>query len=213
MVDNCFATPYLQNPLIMGADLVVHSATKFLDGQGRAIAGAIMGRRDVMQDIRMLSKITGPVQSPFTSWMLSKSLETLSVRMDRHCSNALSLAKNLEAHNEVSWVRYPFLPSHPQFKLAKRQMKQGGGLVSFELKGGEKRAIRFIDALQMISITSNLGDSRTIITHPASTTHSKLTPEERKASAITDGMMRLSVGLEHIDDIWNDVEQAIQQSK
>lgn len=213
VVDNCFATPYLQNPLSIGADLVVHSATKFLDGQGRAIAGAILGNKDVMQDIRMLAKITGPVQSPFTSWMLSKSLETLSVRMDRHCSNAFALAKKLELQGEVSWVRYPFLPSHPQYKLAKRQMKQGGGLLSFELKGGEKRAVQFIDALQMISVTSNLGDSRTIVTHPASTTHSKLSPEERKASAITDGMLRLSVGLEHIDDIWNDVEQAIQQSK
>lgn len=213
VVDNCFATPVLQHPLALGADLVVHSATKFIDGQGRTLSGAIVGSKELMQDIRMLAKIIGPTQSPFTSWILSKSLETLSVRMDRHCDNAMSLARKLEGHPEISLVRYPFLPSHPQHKLAKKQMAQGGGLVSFEVKGGVKRILRFINALKMISITSNLGDTRTIVTHPATTTHSKLSAAERKASGITDGLVRLSVGLEHIDDIWNDVEQALQASR
>jgi len=213
VMDNCFATPYLQNPLAYGADLIIHSTTKFIDGQGRTIGGALLGSKEIMQDIRMLLKITGPVMSPHTAWILSKSLETLSVRMEKHCSNALELARYLEKNAETIWVRYPFLPSHPQFKQARKQMKLGGGMVTFELKGGLKRAKRFIDALQLASISSNLGDTRTIITHPATTTHSKLTPAERKESGITDGMIRLSVGLEHIDDIISDVEQAIRQSK
>jgi O-succinylhomoserine sulfhydrylase len=213
VVDNCFATPYLQNPFLYGADLVVHSATKFIDGQGRTVSGAVLGSKEFMKDVRLFSKIIGPTMSPFTGWLLSKSLETLSVRMDRHCSNALKLATCLEKNPGVAWIRYPFLPSHPQFKLAKKQMKQGGGLVSFELKGGVKRATRFIDALQLISITSNLGDTRTTVTHPATTTHSKLTVAERKASGITEGMIRVSVGLEHIDDIQADIEQAIIRSK
>ncbi len=213
VIDNCFATPYLQNPIQFGADLVVHSATKFIDGQGRTISGAVLGNKEIMKEIRMLSKITGPVMSPHTAWILSKSLETLSVRMERHCSNALALARFLEKDQDVIWVKYPFLPSHPQYKLARRQMKQGGGLVTFQLKGGQKRAHRFIDALQMMSITSNLGDSRTTVTHPATTTHSKLSPSERKESGITDGMVRVSVGLEHIDDILADIEQAIRRSK
>jgi O-succinylhomoserine sulfhydrylase len=212
VIDNCFATPYLQNPLHFGADLVIHSATKFIDGQGRTISGAVLGSQEIMKEIRMLSKITGPVMSPHTAWLLSKSLETLAVRMDRHCSNALALASFLEQEKDVRQVRYPFLRSHPQYRLARRQMKQGGGLVTFELMGGEKRAHRFIDALQLISITSNLGDSRTTITHPATTTHAKLTSRERKESGVTDGMIRISVGLEHIDDIIADFQQAIVQS-
>jgi O-succinylhomoserine sulfhydrylase len=213
VVDNCFATPYLQNPFRYGADLVIHSATKFIDGQGRTVSGAVLGNKEYIKEVRMLSRIIGPVMSPFTGWLLSKSLETLSVRMDRHCSNALKLAAALEKHPEVVGVRYPFLSSHPQFKLARKQMKQGGGLVSLELKGGVKRAIRFINALQLVSITSNLGDTRTTVTHPATTTHSKLTPGERKESGISESMIRISVGLEHIDDLLADFEEAIIKSK
>jgi O-succinylhomoserine sulfhydrylase len=213
IVDNCFATPYLQNPIRMGADIVIHSATKFIDGQGRTISGAVLGSRDIIKEVRTLSKITGPTMSPFTAWLLSKSLETLSVRMERHSENALSLARFLEKHEEVSWVKYPFLPSHPQYKLARRQMRLGGGLLSFELKGGASRARKFLNSLQLMSITSNLGDTRTTLTNPATTTHSKLTEEERKASGISDGMIRVSTGLEHIDDIKADFGQAIEKSK
>ena len=213
IVDNCFASPYLQNPILMGADIVIHSATKFIDGQGRTISGAVLGSKDIIKEVRTLSKITGPTMSAFTAWLLSKSLETLSVRMERHCENALKLARVLEKHPEVNWVKYPFLPSHPQYKLARRQMKLGGGLLSFELKGGAGRARKFLNALQMLSITSNLGDTRTTLTNPATTTHSKLTKEERKASGISDGMIRVSTGLEHIDDIWADFKQAIEKSK
>jgi O-succinylhomoserine sulfhydrylase len=212
VIDNCFATPYLQQPIRFGADLVVHSATKFIDGQGRTIAGAVVGSNQAINEIRMLSKIIGPTLSPHTAWLLSKSLETLAIRMERHCSNALRLAHYLEKSPEADWVKYPFLPSHAQYKLAKRQMKLGGGLVSFELKGGLKRAMRFLNALELVSLTSNLGDSRTTITHPATTTHSKLTPQERKEAGITDGMIRISVGLEHIDDLLSDFEQALKKS-
>jgi O-succinylhomoserine sulfhydrylase len=213
IVDNCFATPYLQNPILMGADLVIHSATKFIDGQGRTISGAVLGSKEIIREVRTLSKITGPTMSAFTAWLLSKSLETLSVRMERHCENALMLARFLEKNPEVDWVKYPFLPSHPQYKLARRQMKLGGGLLSFELKGGAARARKFLNALQLLSITSNLGDTRTTLTNPATTTHSKLTGEERMASGITDGMIRVSTGLEHIEDIRADFEQAIEKSK
>ncbi len=213
IVDNCFATPYLQNPIKMGADVVIHSATKFIDGQGRTISGAVLANKDLMKEIRTLSRIMGPTMSPFTAWLLSKSLETLSVRMDRHCSNAMELALFLEGNPEVISVRYPFLPSHPQYKLAKKQMKMGGGLLSFELKGNYNRARKFIDALQLMSITSNLGDSRTTITNPSTTTHSKLSDDEKKEAGITPGLIRVSVGLEHIDDIKADFEQAINKSK
>jgi O-succinylhomoserine sulfhydrylase len=213
IIDNCFATPYLQNPLLYGADMVVHSTTKFIDGQGRTLGGAVLGSKEIIQEVRTLLRITGPVMSPHTAWILSKSLETLSVRMERHCSNALKLASFLENNKETIWVKYPFLPSHPQYKVAKKQMKLGGGLISFELKGGMKRAHRFINSLKLVSIASNLGDTRTIITHPATTTHSKLTVEERKESGITDGMIRVSAGLEHIDDMLADFDQAIVKSK
>jgi O-succinylhomoserine sulfhydrylase len=213
IVDNCFATPYLQNPIKFGADVVIHSATKFIDGQGRTISGAVLADKELIKDIRTLSRITGPVMSPFTAWLLSKSLETLSVRMDRHCSNAMDLAVFLEKHPEVLSVRYPFLPSHPQYKLAKKQMSQGGGLLSFELKGGFARASKFLDALQIMSITSNLGDTRTTLTHPSTTTHSKLSDEEKQEAGITPGLIRVSVGLEHTDDIRADFEQAILKSK
>jgi len=213
MVDNCFATPYLQNPILYGADLVVHSATKFIDGQGRTVSGAVLGNLETIREIRPVSRITGPTMSAFTAWLLSKSLETLSVRMERHCSNALKLARYLEKHPDVSWVRYPFLPSHPQYKLAKKQMRFGGGLVTFELNGRSNRTHKFIDSLKLISITSNLGDTRSIVTHPATTTHSKLTLAERKESGITEGLIRVSVGLEHIDDLLADIEQAMVRSK
>jgi len=213
VADNSFATPYLQNPIQYGADIVIHSATKFIDGQGRTIGGAILGKEKFMQDIITLSRIAGTTMSPTTGWILSKSLETLSVRMERHCYNALCMAKYLENHQEVKWVKYPFLRSHPNFKLAKKQMKLGGGLVTFELKGGLPRAMRFINALKQFSITSNLGDSRTSITHPATTTHSKLSDEAKAEAGITDGMVRVSLGLEHIDDIIEDLDYAISYSK
>jgi O-succinylhomoserine sulfhydrylase len=213
-VDNCFATPYLQNPAQYGAHLVTHSATKFIDGQGRVIGGAILGSSELIKEVRFFARHTGPSMSPFNSWVLSKSLETLAIRMDRHCANALALAELLEnSRQDVLWVKYPFLPSHPQYALAKKQMRLGGGLVSFELTGGLARGRRFLDALQMCSRTSNLGDSRTIATHPASTTHSKLKPEERAAVGISDGLIRVSVGLEHINDIAADLMQAIERSR
>jgi O-succinylhomoserine sulfhydrylase len=213
IIDNSFATPYLQNPLKFGADLVVHSATKYIDGQGRTISGALIGKGDIIQLLRPVFRTTGPTLSPHSAWLLSKSLETLSSRMDRHCSNALALAAYLENHSEVQWVRYPFLPSHPQYELAQKQMSQGGGMVTFELKGGRKRAFRFVNALSMISISSNLGDTRTIITHPATTSNAKLIPAEKSDAGITDGMLRLSVGLEHPDDLIADIQLAIRQSK
>ncbi len=212
-VDNCFATPYLQNPAQLGADLVTHSATKFIDGQGRTIAGAVLGRNDLIKELRFFARHTGPALSPFNGWILSKSLETLAVRMERHCKNALTLARILEEHEEIVQVKYPFLPSHPQHTLALKQMKLGGGLLTFELKGGIERGKHFLNSLEMLSHTANLGDTRSIATHPASTTHSKLTDEERLAVGITPGLIRVSVGLEHIDDIVADIEQAIVKTK
>jgi O-succinylhomoserine sulfhydrylase len=208
-VDNCFATPYLQQPIKYGAHLVTHSATKFMDGQGRVIGGAVVGSKDLIKEIRYFTRHTGPSMSPFNAWVLSKSLETLGLRMDRHCQNALELAKTLEAHPQVSKVKYPHLPSHPQYALAKKQMKMGGGLVTFELKGGLDQGRNFLNSLKMISHTPNLGDSRTIAVHPASTTHSKLTEPERLAVGITPGLIRIAVGLENVEDIIADVKQAI----
>lgn len=212
VVDNCFTTPYLQNPAKYGADLVTHSATKFIDGQGRTIGGIILGTKEAIEEVRFMARHTGPALSPFNAWVLSKSLETLAVRMDKHCDNALKLAEYLETQEEVSFVKYPFLPSHPQYELAKKQMRAGGGMVSFEVKGGISQGKDFLDALKMISFTSNLGDTRTIATHPASTTHSKLSDEERAAVGISPGLIRISVGLEHIDDIIADIAQAIAAS-
>lgn len=209
VVDNCFATPYLQQPIRFGADLVIHSATKLIDGQGRVLGGVTVGSVSLVQEIYLFARNTGPSLSPFNSWILSKSLETLAVRIDRHCSNALSIAERLEKHTKINYVKYPFLKSHPQFKIAKKQMRQGGNVIAFEILGGEEKAIQFIDNLKMCSITSNLGDSRSIVTHPASSTHSKLSVEERLLVGITPGLIRLSVGLEHIDDLWYDVEQAL----
>lgn len=208
-VDNCFAGPYLQNPAPLGADVVIHSATKFIDGQGRVLGGAVLGSGGRIEPVRAFARQTGPSMSPFNAWVLSKSLETLGPRMDRHCSNALAVAKYLEDHPSAKEVRYPFLPSHPQYDLAKRQMRSGGGLVTFCASGGTEAAMQFVNRLQMISRTSNLGDSRSIATHPASTTHSSLTPEERRAAGIEDGTIRISVGLETAEDIIDDIAQAL----
>ncbi|WP_161888461.1 trans-sulfuration enzyme family protein [Pontibacter russatus] len=209
VVDNCFATPILQTPIDFGADLVVHSATKYIDGQGRVLGGMIVGRQDLIKEIRFFSRHTGPALSPFNAWVLSKSLETLSLRIDKHCENAMKLAETLEGNPALEVVNYPFLPSFAQYELAKKQMKQGGGILTFVVKGGYEAAKRFMDNLQMATITSNLGDTRTIATHPASTTHSKLSPEEKAATGISDGLIRVSVGLESIQDIIGDIEQAL----
>jgi len=212
-VDNCFATPYLQTPIDYGADLVTHSATKYIDGQGRVIGGVIVGNKELIKEIRYFARQTGPSLSPFNAWILSKSLETLSIRMEKHCSNAFELAKIFEGNSELELVKYPMLASHPQYELSKKQMKMGGGIVTLILKGGYDRARNFIDALNMASKTANLGDTRTIITHPASTTHSKLTDDERKSVGIYPGTVRVSVGLENINDIIEDITQALQKSK
>ncbi|NUQ81250.1 MAG: aminotransferase class I/II-fold pyridoxal phosphate-dependent enzyme [Bacteroidetes bacterium] len=209
VVDNCFATPYLQQPITLGIDLVTHSATKFIDGQGRAIGGLIAGRADLMKDIRFFARHTGPSLSPFNAWLFSKSLETLAIRMDRHCQSAMTIARQLELDRSVERVIYPFLDSHPQSDLARRQMKLGGGIVSFILRGGLPAGQQFLNHLKMISHTANLGDTRTTATHPASTTHSKLSEADRLAVGITPGLIRISVGLEHPDDIAADLFQAL----
>ena len=209
MVDNCFATPYLQRPMDYGADVVQHSATKFIDGQGRAIGGVIVGKEKYMEEIRFFSRHSGPALSPFNAWLFSKSLETLPIRMERHCDNAEALAEFLGEHPKINFVKYPFHKDHPQSDLAKKQMKRGGGVVCFEVEGGLNGAKSFIDKISMISRSANLGDTRSIVTHPASTTHSKLTEEERQAVGITPGLVRIAVGLEHKADIISDVEQAL----
>jgi len=210
IIDNCFASPYLQQPIKYGADLVIHSGTKLMDGQGRVLAGITVGEKNLIEKIYRFSRITGPALSPFNAWVLSKSLETLAVRVDRHCENALKLAEFLEGHEKVNWVKYPFLKSHPKYEIAKKQMKAGGCVVAFEIKGGLKAGQEFFDSIKLLSLSANLGDSRSIVTHPASTTHSKLSSEERTETGITDGMVRVSVGLEHIDDIIGDVRQALE---
>ena len=211
IVDNCFATPYLQQPIKFSADLVIHSATKLMDGQGRVLGGITVGKKDLIRELYLFARNTGASMSPFNAWVLSKSLETLSLRVDRHCENALQIAARLEQHPSINWVKYPFLKSHPQFELAKKQMLKGGSIIAFEVKGGLEAGRNFINAIRLCSLSSNLGDSRTIITHPASTTHSKLAEEDRLAVGITDGSIRLSVGLEHPEDIWNDIENALHQ--
>lgn len=213
IIDNCFATPYLQKPISYGFDLSVHSATKYMDGQGRVLGGVIVGRQDLIDKLMFFIRHTGPAMSPFNAWVLSKSLDTLSLRMERHCSNALAVAEVLEHHSEVIKVNYPFLPSHSQYDLAKKQMKAGGGIVTFEVQGGQQRAFNFLDALKMILYTSNLGDARSIATHPSSTTHSKLTEEERVHLGIKPGTIRLSVGIEDKADIIADILQALAQTK
>ncbi len=209
VIDNCFASPYLQQPIKFGADLVIHSGTKLMDGQGRVLAGITVGRADLIDKIYRFSRITGPALSPFNAWVLSKSLETLAVRVDRHCENALLIAQFLEKHRNINWVKYPFLPSHPQYALARKQMKAGGCVVAFEIDGGIKAGQTFFNAIKLLSLSANLGDARSIVTHPASTTHSKLSKEERLATGISDGMVRVSVGLEHAEDIIHDIAQAL----
>lgn len=209
IVDNCFATSYLQQPIKYGADIVVHSATKLIDGQGRVLGGIAVGRKDLIHDIYMFSRLTGPSLSPFNAWVLSKSLETLAVRVEKHCENALKVAEFLESHPNVQLVKYPFLPSHPSYGIAKKQMKLGGNIVAFEVKGGIEGGRNFLNKIKMCSLSANLGDTRTIVTHPASTTHSKLSDGERLEVGITAGLVRCSVGLENVDDIINDLKQAL----
>jgi O-succinylhomoserine sulfhydrylase len=211
-VDNCFATPLLQRPVDFGADIIVHSATKWIDGQGRVLGGVIVGRKDLIKEIYMFCRNTGPAMSPFNAWVLSKSLETLDVRMERHCANALKIAKTLQSNPNVSWVKYPFLEGHPQYDIAKKQMKAGGGVLCFEIKGGVVAGRKFLDALELLSVTANLGDSRSIASHPASTTHSKLTDAERASVGITPGLIRISAGLEKAEDVINDIVQALEKS-
>ncbi len=209
IVDNCFATPYLQNPIQFGADLVIHSATKLIDGQGRVLGGVTVGKADLIREIYLFSRNTGPAMSPFNAWVLSKSLETLAVRVDRHCENALKVAKFLETHEKVNFVKYPFLKTHPQYEIAIKQMKQGGNIVAFEVNGGIEAGRTFLNAIKLCSLSANLGDTRTIVTHPASTTHSKLSEEERLETGISDGLVRVSVGLENVKDIIKDLKQAL----
>ena len=212
LVDNCFATPYLQKPIDFGAHLIIHSATKYMDGQGRVLGGIIVGTKDLIEEVKAFARHSGPALSPFNAWILSKSLETLALRMDRHSENALALAKFLESHPQVELVKYPFLESHPQYEIARKQMKQGGGILSFIIKGGIEEGKRFLNAIEMVSLSANLGDSRTIVTHPASTTHARLTEEERLEVGIKPGLIRISVGLEHIDDITEDIRKALEKS-
>ncbi len=209
IVDNCFATPLNQKPIDFGADLDVHSATKWLDGQGRVLGGVVVGKKELVKEIYLFCRSTGPALSPFNAWVLSKSLETLDVRMERHASNALYIAQQLENHSAIQTLRYPFLASHPHHSIAIKQMQNGGGIVCFELKGGLEAGKKFLDSLKMLSMTANLGDTRSIASHPASTTHAKLSDAERAAVNITPGLIRISVGLEHKDDILNDILQAL----
>ncbi|WP_408640172.1 O-succinylhomoserine sulfhydrylase [Chryseobacterium gambrini] len=209
IVDNCFATPYLQQPIKYGADIVVHSATKLIDGQGRVLGGVAVGREDLIREIYLFARNTGPAMSPFNAWVLSKSLETLAIRVEKHCENALKVAEFLENHPNVELVKYPFLKSHPSYEIAKKQMKLGGNIVAFEIKGGIEGGRNFLDNIKMCSLSANLGDTRTIVTHPASTTHSKLSDEERNEVGITAGLVRCSVGLENVEDIIADLKQAL----
>jgi len=210
IVDNCFATPYLQNPIEYGADLVIHSATKLIDGQGRVLGGVTIGKRELIKEVYLFSRNTGPAMSPFNAWVLSKSLETLAVRVERHCENALKVAKFLEEHQQVNLVKYPFLKSHRSYEIAKKQMKMGGNIVVFEIKGGIDAGRKFLNNIKMCSLSANLGDTRTIVTHPSSTTHGKLSREDLLEVGITDGLIRVSVGLESSNDIIYDLKQALE---
>ncbi|MEX0719784.1 MAG: aminotransferase class I/II-fold pyridoxal phosphate-dependent enzyme [Balneolaceae bacterium] len=209
VVDNCFTTPVIQNPIEYDADLVIHSATKYIDGQGRSLGGVIAGKKELIDKIEAFARHSGPSLSPFNAWLLSKSMETLPLRMEKHSQNALEIAKQLQDHSKVEWVKYPFLENHPGYETAKKQMTMGGGIVTFGVKGGLEAGKTFLDSLKMFSLTANLGDSRSIATHPASTTHSKLSEEERQSVGISQGLIRLSIGLEDVEDIWEDVEQAL----
>ena len=209
VVDNCFATPLLQQPIALGADVTIHSSTKYIDGQGRTLGGVILASNAIIEEVKNFARHSGPALSPFNAWVQSKSLETLEVRMERHCNSAFEIAKRLEQSSAIASVKYPFLESHPQFEIAKRQMSAGGGIISFELKSGVQGGQRFLDRLQLFSLTANLGDVKSIATHPASTTHSKLSAEQRLEVGITDGLIRLSIGLENVEDLWNDIERAL----
>lgn len=207
VVDNCFCTPALQKPLELGADIVIHSATKYIDGQGRCLGGAVVGRQKEMEEVFGVVRTCGPTMSAFNAWVFLKGLETLRLRMNAHADSALTLATWLESRPEVARVHYAGLPSHPQHELAKRQQSKFGGVVSFELKGGRDEAWRFIDATRLMSITANLGDAKTTITHPATTTHGRLSPEAKAAAGITEGLIRIAVGLEDIGDLQKDCER------
>lgn len=209
IVDNCFATPYAQQPIKFGADLVIHSATKLIDGQGRVLGGVTVGKKELMREIYLFSRNTGPAMSPFNAWVLSKSLETLAIRVEKHAENALKVAQFLEKQTNVEFVKYPFLKSHPQYEVAKKQMKLGGNIVAFEIKGGIEAGRKFLDRIKMCSLSANLGDTRTIVTHPSSTTHGRLSEKERVAVGITKGLVRVSVGLENSEDIIADLAQAL----
>jgi O-succinylhomoserine sulfhydrylase len=208
-VDNCFATPIGQRPAEFGADLVVHSATKWIDGQGRVLGGVVLGKKELVHEVYLFCRSTGPALSPFNAWVLSKSIDTLDVRMERHAMNASFLAENLSGHSKISWLKYPFHPDHPQYTIAKKQMSSGGGILCFELKGGLESGRKFLDQLQTLSLTANLGDSRSIASHPASTTHAKLTEAERQDVNITPGLIRISAGLEDKKDLLEDIVQAL----
>lgn len=209
IVDNCFATPYIQQPIKFGADLVIHSATKLIDGQGRVLGGVTVGSKDLIREIYLFARNTGPAMSPFNAWVLSKSLETLAIRVEKHCENAIKVAQFLEENNNVILVKYPFLKSHPQYKVAQKQMKLGGNIVAFEIKGGVEAGRKFLNNIKMCSLSANLGDTRTIVTHPSSTTHGRLSEEDRLNVGITNGLVRISVGLENVNDIIEDIEQAL----
>jgi len=208
-VDNCFCTPILQRPLELGADLVVHSATKFLDGQGRVLGGAVAGPKRLTDEIFKFLRTAGPTLSAFNAWVLLKGLETLKIRLEAQAANALALARWLEAHPNVARVYYPGLPSHPQFELASRQQKSGGAIVAFEVKGGREEAWRVVDACRLLSITANLGDTKTTLTHPATTTHGRISPEQRAASGITESLLRVAVGLEALVDLQDDLDRGL----
>ena len=210
VVDNCFCTPALQRPIEHGADIVVHSATKYLDGQGRVLGGAVVGRKDVIQEPMIgFLRSAGPTLSPFNAWVILKGLETLRLRMQAHSQSAEEIARWLEQHPRVTRVFYPGLASHPQHALAMRQQSAGGGIVSFEVAGGRDQAWKVIDSTQMISITANLGDAKSTMTHPASTTHGRLAPEVREAAGIREGLLRLAVGLEAVDDLKADLQRGL----
>ena len=208
-VDNCFCTPNLQRPLDMGADLVIHSATKFLDGQGRVLGGAVCGPKKLTEEVFKYLRTAGPTLSAFNAWVLLKGLETLKLRVDAQSANALQLATWLEAHPKVARVFYPGLPSHPQHALAKQQQKSGGAIVAFEVRGAREQAWQVVDNCRLLSITANLGDTKTTITHPASTTHGRITPEARAAAGINEGLLRIAVGLEAVEDLQADLERGL----
>lgn len=208
-VDNCFCTPILQKPLQLGADIVIHSATKYLDGQGRVLGGAVLGRKDVLEPVYGFLRTAGPTLSAFNAWIFLKGLETLNLRMQAHCSHALQVARWLEAHPAVARVYYPGLESHPQYALAQKQQSAGGGIVTFDVKGGKDAAWRVIDSARLLSVTANLGDAKTTITHPATTTHGRISAEARAAAGITDGMLRIAVGLESPLDIIADLQRGL----